>query len=72
MGREYQEACCRCKTGCSVTHSHPDIHSGIHPVGMVLPDGFVIWWGMREPRVPQIMCKSCVLEMEASGEFNRP
>lgn len=72
MGEPYKEACCRCRKEATLTHTHPEIHSGIHAGGMVVPDGFVIWWGTREPRVPQLMCKGCAAEMEAAGEFNRP
>lgn len=55
----------------TVEHESSTVTAGVHPQGMIVTGG-VIWWGMREPRVPQIMCHKCVAEMEASGEFNSP
>ncbi len=69
MGKAYTEGCARCGDHLEVKHRHPEIHSGVHPVGMDIQGG-EIWWGMREPRVPQVMCHECIAAMEASGEFN--
>ena len=66
----WKEACCTGRCGKMLDVSHPVASSGIHPAGLTVTGG-VVWWGMREPRVPQIMCNECAAEMEKAGEFNR-
>lgn len=71
MGKWWEPCCKGC--GTKIEIDHPQLEQGVHPG---LRDehltGGVVWWGQREPRIPQIMCHDCVADMEASGEFNAP